>query len=250
MEPKAEGKTEQRAEEKTEQKTEERMEPETNEQAGHVSIRKKRSATFIGVKMWKRIWQYVDSRNEIDKTDRVKICIGVVGVLGTALGFSIAYLQLFVLFQSTQAQYLSAKAQYQSTKIQALQLLSQPGDKIQKAFIEHPELRPYFYENKPFRREDKNYQAVAIIAEMYLDWFDSFGDDDVAQLPKMEPGGEQRLLWEQYFRDMFESSEALRVMGKERVRSGWYYVDFTKYMPPEDAATTDTSNMPTEAPSQ
>jgi hypothetical protein len=126
----------------------------------------------------------------------------------------------------------------------------QLGVEIQKAFIEHPELRPYFYEKKPFRREDKNYQAVATIAEMYLDWFDSFGDDYVAELPEMGPNGEQRKMWEKFFKDMFKTSEALQDMAKEKVREQWYSADLLKYMLAEDAATTDTSNMPTEATSQ
>jgi len=131
---------------------------------------------------------------------------------------------------------------------QTWQTLSAPGTEISKVFIEHPELRPYFYENKPFSREDPNYHAVSSVAEMYLDFLEAFIDDYVANLPGMEPNGVNRVLWDKYFTDMFASSPALQSIAKAEQK--WYSTNFAKYMPTKDPAAKRTSNKPSEVTSQ
>jgi hypothetical protein len=42
---------------------------------------------------------------------------------------------------------------------------------IHKAFIDYPDLRPYFFDSKVLSRESDNYQRARSLAEMYLDAF-------------------------------------------------------------------------------
>jgi len=45
---------------------------------------------------------------------------------------------------------------------------------LDKAFLDKPELRPYFYENAAFTTNDTNYEEVMAMSEYMLDTLDSF----------------------------------------------------------------------------
>jgi hypothetical protein len=44
---------------------------------------------------------------------------------------------------------------------------------VDKLFITNPEMRPYFYYNKPIEKDDKLYEQACATAEYLLDYFDS-----------------------------------------------------------------------------
>lgn len=106
---------------------------------------------------------------------------------------------------------------------QTWQNLTQPGNDISKVFVDHPRLRPYFYDGKQVKKGDPDFDAVMAVAEMYLDFIDSFQDDYVFDLPGMAKDGENRRLWNQYFKDIFVSSPALCAYAKEKKH--WYSED-------------------------
>ncbi len=117
---------------------------------------------------------------------------------------------------------------------QLWQNLTQPGNDITRLFIDHPNLRPYFYKAKPIDQSDPNFDAVMAVSEMYLDFIESFSDDYVLFLPGMAENGESRLLWDRYFKDLFTSSPALCAYAKEKQH--WYSTDFTVYAPTENSS--------------
>jgi hypothetical protein len=43
---------------------------------------------------------------------------------------------------------------------------------LDRVFLDHPELRPYFYEGKDLDKSDPLYAQVEAVAEMHLDVFD------------------------------------------------------------------------------
>lgn len=81
---------------------------------------------------------------------------------------------------------------------------------VDKAFLEHPELRPYFEEDKPIGHEDELYNRVMALADLHLDFFDVFDDDYVRALPGMADNGDYWPLWENYFVRAFVLSPSLR----------------------------------------
>lgn len=110
---------------------------------------------------------------------------------------------------------------------QTLQNLTQEVIEISKIMVEYPELRPYFYEGEPITRDDPNYSRVMAVAEMYLDFLESFQDDYVRSLNGMGEGGEVWDYWENYFKDMFATSPTICLLSIETQH--WYSTDFTKY---------------------
>lgn len=113
---------------------------------------------------------------------------------------------------------------------QTWQEITQQGNDISRIFVDHPDLRPYFYDNKSIDRNDPNFQAVMSICELYLDYIDSMQDEYVFALPGMAKNGENRALWDRYFKDMFASSPALRAYSIEKKH--WYSLgEFDAYMP-------------------
>ena len=101
------------------------------------------------------------------------------------------------------------------------------ANEMSAVFIDHPQLRPYFYDGKPITKADPNYNAVMSYAEVYLNFIDELGDDYVYALKGMEKDGEYRKYWEKTFRDQFSTSPALRAYAKEK--KDWYPTNFAEY---------------------
>ncbi|MHB8829366.1 MAG: hypothetical protein ACYC6Q_07550 [Syntrophales bacterium] len=133
----------------------------------------------------------------------------------------------------------------QGVSAQTWQGFTQQGNEISRIFVDHPDLRPYFYDGKPITKDDPNFNAVMAVSEMYLDFLDSFQDNYVFTLPGMATNGEFRLLWDRYFKDMFASSPALCAYAKEKQH--WYSTDFATYAPTEPRSMQQgTSNKASE----
>lgn len=81
---------------------------------------------------------------------------------------------------------------------------------MDKIFLEHPELRPYFYENIDISQitDDDTRRRVMIVAEYQLDYFDLV----MTQLDYIPTDGdsqEDKENWNKYFADSFAKSPAL-----------------------------------------
>lgn len=123
-----------------------------------------------------------------------------------------------------------ARISNRGVEAQTWQEITQQGNDISRIFVDHPNLRPYFYDSVPIDRHDPNFHAVMSICELYLDYIDSMQDDYVFALPGMGINGENRVLWDQYFKDMFASSPALRTYAIDK--QNWYAPgEFEQYMP-------------------
>ena len=73
-----------------------------------------------------------------------------------------------------------------------------------RIFIDHPELRGYFYEGAQLRDSDSNRERVEAVAEHLLDYFDSVLMQ-LEYLPQPWP----RDWWDAYIVDSFARSEVL-----------------------------------------
>lgn len=87
---------------------------------------------------------------------------------------------------------------------------------IQNIWVEHPQLRPYFYDNLELP-EDKNsddYIRLMIISEMLADMLDHVISVDAEQFAKEG--------WDDYAQDLYDNSAAFRVFIDDPTIRTWY----------------------------
>jgi hypothetical protein len=104
----------------------------------------------------------------------------------------------------------------QALKESALSPLKAQQLEIDKIFIEHPELRKYFYDNVELPEVSSHETAQAMaVAEYLLDHF-------AAILPHTTVSGEPLVgtIWRNYIRDSFANSRVLSSILRQR--SDWY----------------------------
>ena len=148
-----------------------------------------------------------------DRLKNYKLILEMLASFATVVLLSVITWQVFVANKTFHLQSRSLDAQI-------WQSIGQQMEEINKLFIEHPDLYPYFYEKKPIHPNDQNYPKVVSMADMLLDFIDGFEDDYVRELAGMEDNGEYWIAWENYFVDQFRLSPILCVRYKE-VKS-WY----------------------------
>jgi hypothetical protein len=88
---------------------------------------------------------------------------------------------------------------------------------IDRIFVEHPDLRKYFYDNVSVIDERINVrEQVDSIAELMLDCFECIWDIRATYSPV------DRGSWGQYILDMLGTSPAMKRMFDDRVTQDWY----------------------------
>ncbi len=86
---------------------------------------------------------------------------------------------------------------------------------IDKTFIEHPELRPYFYEGDTIMNDNPNYAKASAVAEEMLDVFDGIIGN---RYYKLDPTDEK--IWRNWMISCFSKSPILCQKYCETL--GWY----------------------------
>lgn len=76
---------------------------------------------------------------------------------------------------------------------------------IDKSFIQHPELRPYFYDNIPIDTNSGDYRRACNIAELMLDGFDAVMGNQYYKLTVKEKD-----MWRKWIFACFKQSPILR----------------------------------------
>jgi len=131
-----------------------------------------------------------------------------------------------------------------ATNAQIWQGLTQESLEIAKIMVDHPEIRPYFYEGINIDRNNQDYNRVMAVAEMYLDLLESFHDDYVRGIGGMEEDGDDWSYWQAYFRDMFRTSPVITKMSIEK--QNWYSTDFSEYRSSESNTNAQQKNNQSE----
>lgn len=121
----------------------------------------------------------------------------------------IGALSVFVAGIALYATLKQMKSSERAYQAQAWQMLNTNMVEIDKMFVEKSYIWPYFHTGKNINKKDKYYQLVMSAADLHLDFFDSFDDPLVRELPGMEVNGKYWPLWERYFIDSFSKSPAL-----------------------------------------
>lgn len=104
------------------------------------------------------------------------------------------------LLSAIYSYLLSRQAHHVSTYYGAIDLLRE----LDKTFLEYPDLRPYFYDGKPFDVDDPNRDRVLAAAELVLDAFEWIWYRQDKLNAKSEEG------WRAYTIDTFSSSPVLQ----------------------------------------
>ncbi|MBK7674564.1 MAG: hypothetical protein IPJ27_07205 [Candidatus Accumulibacter sp.] len=103
----------------------------------------------------------------------------------------------------------SLQAQERALSNHNWQFLINQDAEISRVLMEHPELRPYFYASKPINDKDKNFDRVILLADMYLDFVELFDKENIKRIIGSEDRQKYLGLWNNYFRDIFQSSPVL-----------------------------------------
>ncbi len=124
-------------------------------------------------------------------------CIGVPGVL----------LSLFFLWRQVRDQTTATRATvYQNLTAMMIE--------IDRFFIDHSELRKYFYDGANISEKHDDYPRAVGVAEMFLDFA------DFVLMHKSEMGNYPWGEWEKYFSDMYATSPMLRAFWANK--RDWY----------------------------
>ena len=114
----------------------------------------------------------------------------------------IAIIAVIVAFLSLGAQIYVGKKDVGATLYQHVTSLF---NNLNAPFLEHPELRPYFYENRsPHDLSAENQHRALVIAEMFLDTFE-WVEHDITKAKKVDKDS-----WRDYMLDVYASSIIVR----------------------------------------
>jgi hypothetical protein len=100
----------------------------------------------------------------LSKFERLYLALSVVGLLISVLGFT----AIIVSIRTAQVQmnHVAAQTRILSRDRSVSNVLT-----LHKIFLDHPELRPYFFEGKDLKESDPLYPQVEAVADMHLDVF-------------------------------------------------------------------------------
>ena len=104
------------------------------------------------------------AREPLSRFQRLSLTLSAIGLVISALGFT----AVIVSIQTAQRQMSYAAAQ---TRILSRDRSLCNVLELHRIFLNHPELRPYFFEGKDIKETDPLYPQVEAVADMHLDVF-------------------------------------------------------------------------------
>ena len=122
----------------------------------------------------------------------------LAGVVINGLAFVGVIVSLLLL----RAQGQAAR---EATLVVAYQNMTAQMAEMQRFFVEHLDLRAYFYDGKTLPADEHDRDRVLAVAEMYVNMMDAV----LTQLPALDRPGTVAD-WEGYFRGIYETSPAIR----------------------------------------
>ena len=102
------------------------------------------------------------ARETMSRFERYNLMISVISLVISAFGFTAVLISLWDARE--QMTYLAAQTKIVSRDRSLANVLA-----LNKVFLDHPELRPYFYAGKDLDEADPLYPKVEAVADMHLD---------------------------------------------------------------------------------
>jgi hypothetical protein len=98
---------------------------------------------------------------------------------------------------------------------------------VNKIFFEHPDLQPYFFSGKEISEGDKNYDKVAALAGMRLDFVGTVYDQSLYIPAFKDENNPAWQAWRRYIKDIFAKSP---IMCKHlESATQWYTTEFVDF---------------------
>ena len=94
--------------------------------------------------------------------------------------------------------------------------------RVKQNIIDNPELRPYFHESKKITANDKNYDKVMAVADLFCLYLENIATQGEGV------SKENRRAWGEYIRDKYESCPAIKMHLKSNESS--YSEEFWKIL--------------------
>ena len=104
------------------------------------------------------------AREPLSRFQRLSLMLSAVGLVISALGFT----AVIISIRTAQEQmgYAAAQTRLMTRDRSLANVLT-----LHRIFLDHPELRPYFFEGKDLKETDPLYPQVEAVADMHLDVF-------------------------------------------------------------------------------
>jgi hypothetical protein len=151
----------------------------------------------------------------------------VITAYGTVISdLLVAFSMIFAARQCGLAARQTEKAAV-AIRASTYQGVNSQLQEIDLLFVHNPELRPYFYDNKPLPANWRDYHQVMAVAELLVD----FMDNVVTQSYAMPDDHAQ--VWYDYFECQYHSSPAIREYWKKN--RDWYRTELGKILSPTKA---------------
>ena len=104
------------------------------------------------------------ARETMSRFERLSLIISIISLVISAFGFTAVLISLWDARE--QMTYLAAQTKILTRDRSVCNVLT-----LHRVFLDHPELRPYFFENKDLEETDPLYPRVEAVADMHLDVF-------------------------------------------------------------------------------
>jgi hypothetical protein len=159
-------------------------------------------------------------------TDVVQTIASIAGVIVTLIGFGL------VLFQIRQVE----RAQRGETNV----ALYAHMENVRAVFQNHPEIRPYFYENRDIDPRDPLYDLAISTAESMVDLF------ELVTFLRATVQTDSWETWKIYMRKLYELSPVLRLFVEQN--DTWYTLGLLSIMRDGNTAQHKQQQLPTTTP--
>jgi putative addiction module component (TIGR02574 family) len=131
-----------------------------------------------------------EPRTGMSRFETLSLLLSALSLIISAVGFSFVWLQLDSANKSLKTGIYANMSNWTFDQ--------------DKTFLEHPDLRPYFFDGKDMDPGDPRYLKAESIAELLLDNFDS-----ELEFGPYFPGGAPHQSWTNFMHDSFDNSPIL-----------------------------------------
>lgn len=142
--------------------------------------------------------------HDVQWTDIAQAVAAIAGVIVALLGF------LAILYQFRQLD-LDLKSNTRGS-------IYEMAATVKQVFIDHPELMPYFFEDKEISKSDDQYQRVIAVADLYCLYLEQIATQSESI------SAENRLSWLKYAAGIYRGSFVIRSYLNDK--RDWYSKEF------------------------
>lgn len=150
----------------------------------------------------------------------------IIQAITAIISLPFLMLSVWILQRQTREVAQQTKLSADATKASIYSNINAQMIEIDRFFFDHPEIKPYFYGNAEFSKENPDYERILSVAEMLMD----FMDNAFMLMPHM-PDFPWETTWIRYFNDLIVSSPALQKFWVDNRE--WYTDQIEKYYPNE-----------------